>query len=627
MGASVMSPILLSATGASATAVADGSVEICKLSAAAPLAVAGNFSFSITGGGGSTSVGVGLCSPAIPVTSTSVTITEATEPWYATTAIAGLPGSSYVTSTSLTKQTATVSVSPSTTSVVYFTNQLVVGYLEICKATPAGSGLTGSYGFNITGPGYANAAAGDNLVTSTSVPVGACSTPIEVPAGTVTTTEAGTNLYVTGITATNAGGSASAFATGTNNPDLTNGTATVNIVAATDVSAQTDVTYTNSVVALKVCKTWDSAGVEPGGASTLFPFTFTTAAGAVAGPTASPTTPFMVPAGQCSQPVTYRPGTQVTISEGIVPGTKAETITATGAESVVPGSTNIAGRSISIIVGTPVTATGAPGNEAIVTFQDEVAAPGQLKICKFAGSPAPAGTSFSFSVTGVTGAVVVPLGYCVVVPGTFPYNSTVTIAEALSTGNAVSGISVAPMNVTTLIGGVATSTGELTESAVNTTAGTVSVLIGENDTTEVSYTDFDPPAGTVASGTSVTVTNPGNTGTTTAASATIATSIANGIAVVTANAPTVAASTTSSAGLNPVSVKPLTKAQWKSALAKNEKTLSNVKSSITKWTKTAARTTGKAHKAAEKRLSTLKSELRTLNNQITKDKLQIKLLK
>jgi hypothetical protein len=111
-----------------------------------------------------------------------------------------------------------------------------------------------------------------------------------------------------------------------------------------------------------------------------------------------------VAAGSCSIPVSYPAGTSIAVTEGIVPGTKAETIVGSGADSTVTGSVSIPSRTITVILGTPVTAAPGqilPGNEAVVTYTNEVAAPGELKICKLnppAGVLAPIGTSFGFTL-------------------------------------------------------------------------------------------------------------------------------------------------------------------------------------------------------------------------------------
>jgi hypothetical protein len=76
-----------------------------------------------------------------------------------------------------------------------------------------------------------------------------------VPAGNVTVTEGGTNLYVTGIYAIHSDQSPALVGTA----NLVTGVATISVLPATDASIQTDITYTNNVVSLKVCKEFNTA--------------------------------------------------------------------------------------------------------------------------------------------------------------------------------------------------------------------------------------------------------------------------------------------------------------------------------------------------------------------------------
>ena len=510
----------LARTAGATVVPTSGSVEICKASVAGNLAVTGPFSFSIAHGP-TVTVTAGLCSPVIPVSGAEVsdgvvTVTEAMAPWYAVTAITALSGGNYLTSSSLSAQTATMSVSPSTVSAVTFTDTIVAGYVEVCKAAAPTSGLTGTYSFNVSGSdGWLNGAPAAAKAPPINVTIGSspCSGPLQMPAGQVTVTEAGTNLYVTSLTATS--GVAPNATNEIISANLTSGTAVVGVMASTNASIQTIVNYTDDVVNFKVCKTFDTSnGVEPGGSSTLFPFSFVVSG--VAGP-ANPLASVSIPAGACSNPAAFRAGTSIAVTEGIVPGTKVESITADGiAESVVPGSLSAPNRTVTVILGTPVTpGTGAAGNESVITYQDEPAAPGELKLCKFAGTVAglgaPVGTSFSFNVSGVSLPVVVSLGSCTIV-GTYPFNSTVTITEAPSTGNAVSAISLASStNVTENSGTTQTNEPALTLAAGALMSGsspgngTSSVVIGENVITEVNYFDVDPPFTVVAPDTSLGV--------------------------------------------------------------------------------------------------------------------------
>jgi hypothetical protein len=609
---------------------ATGYVEICKVLAPAPNGVvintAASFSYSIWSGEtqvGSATVTAGFCSNeiAVPVASsgyTPITIAETQAPWYSVASITELAGQNYIKSGSINLATGSVTVNVGANAnvdTVTYTNDPVTGYVEICKLATTGSGLTGTYAFTVTGAdGFSSTAAG-------AVAVNGCSDPIAVPAGTVTVSEAGTNLYVTGITATLNGQTSTNWITNpsASNPDLTDGVVTVNVTPSLDTSKQTDVTYTNNVVAFKLCKSWDSATTEPGGSSTVFPFTLS--ASGVAGPNTVPATASLM-AGQCTNPVSLRPGTSVTVTEGIVPGTKVESIGATGAESVTTPA-SLTTRSVTITVGTPITSSSAPTDEAIVTFLNEAADPGTLKICKAAGTNPgpPIGTVFDFT-TSVTGTAVtaVNIGGCSFVGGTaspteIPYNTTVTITETPSTGNVASAISTSPTYVE-LNGSPNTS--ELVTPAGAAVLGamaSVPVTIGEDTLTEATFTDVDPPA---PSGAPVTVSIPGGSdlGVTTGLGVSVATAAASSSAVTNAAAESVASVASVNTVATASTVKTLTAAQKRALLKRDKALLKTVDSRINIEKNRVAHTKGAVHRADVKALATLKAMQHALNVEI-----------
>lgn len=591
-----------------------GAIEICKTFTTPPITVGltPTFSYTISGVEGTINVTAGTCSAPILASGGSHTVTEAAAQWYSVTSIVADAGYPALGTTSLTAQTAVLNVNGEV-SEVHFTNALDPGYVEVCKAATTGSGLTGTFSFNITGA--------DSFSTSTTVPVGACSDPIEVPAGTVTTTEAGTNLYVTSISAVQNGTGPNEL-TGT--PDLTTGTATSTVARSANSSVQTDINYTNDVVNLKVCKVWSNAnGPETllaGGTSTEFPFTET--ATGVAGPNTAPAS-FSLLSGECSDPTPYRAGTVVSVTEGIVAGSKVQAIVGDGGDSVVPNSISLTGRTISVIVGTPVTASINPINETVVAFANEYADPGTLKICKAAGTPAPIGTNFSFTTSGVgaVGGGTVPVGSCAFVLNStggilqIPFNTNVTVTEGASAGNATSAISVVPTFVSEVVGSTLTVTAEPAEASPATLGGTgttssVVVTTGETTTTEVTFTDIDPPATMTILPAPVVIDIPsptGNGGTTTILQVSspsvnptsVGTSIAAGIPGVVTNSPTVL-----TLKLSPQQVRALLKL--------DEKNLSNVKSSITKDEAVLKHLSGRQHKAELVKINNLKARERTL---------------
>jgi hypothetical protein len=563
------------------------------------------------------------CTPQITATSSdgNVVITETGvgASYYAVQSITGAPGSSYIVGTpNLTTGSVTVALTSNLNSaaIVTYVNKLVPGYVEICKATPAGSGLTGAYSFTLSN-------AADSFTTTASALVGTCTSPIQVPAGPLTITEGGTNLYITGIGATfNGTGNALVSA------NLVSGTSVVTVRPSTDASNQTDVTYTNNVVSLKICKTF--VGTLPTGV-TSFPFSF--AVSGAAGP-AGPTSAVSIAPGTCQIVGAYRPGTQVVVTEGIVPGTKVSAIANTGALSTVANTTSTVNGTTTVLIGTSSSSTtdAAPGNEAVVTFTDIPALPGQLKICKTAATT-PSPVTFStatFTVTGVTGTISVPVTAgatnCVIVTG-FRYGSSTTVTETgLSATNVVSAISVVPTFLTQENpSGSGTFVATTTPVVVGTpslSGGTVTVLTGEDNTTEVTFTDTDPPVAPVDGGT--VVSNPGsNNGITIGATSSLATTVAGGVVTAAGNATTTVSSakvnsSVFSPTLSTSSVKKLTAAQRKALLKKDQKSLSNVKATIAKFNRLLSHTRANsaAHKADAKRLVQLKAEEHVLNIEI-----------
>jgi hypothetical protein len=660
----------LTATAAHA-ATGAGSVEVCKTSVSGSLAVTGSFTFTVAGYATSTaatpdftttvSVPVGTCSQPIPLLAddTYSTVTETGAPSNTVTAITVPAGANYLVSSSLSTGSARMSVAALQTDTVTFTDQINAGYVEVCKYAATGSNLTGSFSFNVSGAnGWMNGGPASAALPAISVAVGSCSSPLLMPAGTVSVTEAGTNLYVTSIQANVSGQTTSAIV-GT--PNLIKGQVTVNVMAAASPSAtETIVNYTDNVVAFKVCKTWDpTLGAEPGGSATMFPFTLSTTSTGVT----LPTTSLSLSAGTCSLVGTFRAGTVITTTEGIVPGSKVESITDTandGAESIMStpsGGTvvnavtaaNLAARQVTYVLGTPVTSTqAAPGNEATANFTDEVASPGELKICKYSGSTTlpPIGNSFTFSVSGLaysgvtttngiiegvgpivtaSGTVTVPVGGCVLIGGTsnggytpFLFDGNVNVAEAASTGNAVSAITTAAQLVSENVPGTTGATlltGQNVLAASSISAGTSTVTIGEGTVTELNYFNIDPPVGgdpvvtPVAGSGGVTVTTPVSSSASTSVSPAAAISASS---TTTANASSIVPSTSTQL----INTHVMSVAQLKSALKADQKALKSVNASIAKWQKLAAKAHGAARKNDLKRVATLRAQAKNLNSVI-----------
>jgi len=143
------------------------------------------------------------------------------------------PASQIVVPPNLTAGTVTIKIGPGVTEVTYTDHSLKGGYLEICKlGLAAAAPMTGNFAFTIPGvPG------------TIIVPVGACSPPIEVPAGPVTITE----TPVPGIQLA----SCTAFPA-SNGPCQVTGPWTVKVnVVVGPISSQTIATITNKFAGSK----------------------------------------------------------------------------------------------------------------------------------------------------------------------------------------------------------------------------------------------------------------------------------------------------------------------------------------------------------------------------------------
>jgi hypothetical protein len=545
------------------------------------------------------------------------------------TAITEQAGQSYLGTPNLTAQsvTATVTAGPGV-DIVNYNNALVTGFVEVCKATPTGSGLTGTFGFALSAALTSNGLATATYAGTASATVGACSSPIQVPAASITATENGTNLYVTAITADFNGVPANnALTTPVTSVNLAEGWAAANVLAAANNSSQTDIYFTNDVVGLELCKVW-SPSTATGPAGQVYTFSVTPSANAAGqGPVPAPYT-VSLQVGQCSSAVNYAPGTPVTITEGIVAGTKVQGISVAGAATTVVPNPVLVNRTTQIIMGNGNTLATNPlltsTNDAVVTFANQVAVPGTLKVCKVAGvGLAPLGTVFNFTVTGsgTTYTVAVPLGQCEFVVGSngvpvqFPYNTTLTITEAASTGNVAT-------NVVANLANVTESRGVTTEPVVsNVSLGSIggvssaNVTISENLLTEVTWSDIDPPVVTAPSGNGSGVASTNGTngaasnntnplGTSSTSNAVVN---ANGVLVIVPNSavsPIVKASTSHV----------LTKAQ-EAKLVKLQKQLAADKAQV-KALSTKHYTSLAAAKSALKKVAALKSQEKTLTHEI-----------
>jgi len=498
---------------AAASETGSGYIEICKTFAAGPAGspiYQGTFWYRISDGAWSSRVSLGalqggpqVCTAPIRVDAGTATVTEVAAPWFSVesiTATQGDPGT--VTPSTTTPGVATLTVNPapspgdeSLTTTVQYKNDPVTGIVEVCKQAAANSGsLTGTYNFKITtqdeGVNVFDTTTGafdlpwSTTASATISAAGlACSGPITVPAGTVQTVEPGTT-YVTAITASSNGKNELVSPS----PNLAQGTSYETVLAG-NTTNQTIVTYTDALSTVKLCKQW----TESDAPTTSFPFAVTSSG--PAGPTAV-TSSVSLRATNCQIIGTVRAGTQVNITEGVVPGTKVDAIgvspttNSQGMSPIVPSTLSLPNRTVSVIAG---------AGETDVTFTDELADPGMLKIC-VAPTTNPTAGMVPFTVNG-TQTIDVNLSstavQCTLDPTSFGFNSSVMIAGgALPSPDAFMGTpSVVPTNVEVMEGGVPTPTNQLSLAA--STASSATVLMSEGIVTEVTFT-VDPPAPAIA---------------------------------------------------------------------------------------------------------------------------------
>jgi hypothetical protein len=489
-----------------------GYIEICKTFTAGPAGAPsyqGTFNYEISDDGAvipasinAVQGGAQVCTDPIAVDAGTATVTEEAAPWFSVASITATQGDPGTVTPTTDPGVATVTVNPapsagdeSLTTTVQYTNDPVTGVVEVCKqADPNSPSETGTYNFTITTPDT-NVAMYDSSTglydlpwsTTASATISSaglgCSGPIVVPAGTVETVEPGTT-YVTAITATSDGTDEL-----DESPNLATGTSYENVPAG-DTTNQTIVTYTDALSTVKLCKAWAGESAP----TTTFPFALSSSG--ADGPTAV-TGAVGLRAGNCQIVGTVRAGTQVNIAEGVVPGTKVDSISVSptlnsqGTSPVVPGSLSLPNRSVSVIAG---------AGETVVTYTDEYADPGLLKIC-VAPTTKPTAGSVPFTING-TQAIDVNLSssavQCTLDPTAFGFDTPLNIVGgALPGTDAFVGTpSVTPTNVEVLEGGIPTPTNQSSLGA--STASTATVVISEGIVTEITFT-IDPPAPVTAS--------------------------------------------------------------------------------------------------------------------------------
>jgi hypothetical protein len=496
LAGAIVAGFALAASPSIALAQGSGYLEICKYSSG--LSGTPSFTFDVSGISTPVTVPNNSCTAPFSSPSGDVTVTEVSGSWYTVGAISTDPGSALISSNpqgsgalnSGPNGKAVVwvknSTDPSTVTTVNYTNDPVYGYVEVCKNNASDAGLTGNWTFGITG--------NNAFATTVSVPIGDCSFPVQVPAGKVTVTETpGVPTSISNITVQN--GSPSWLSD-------SGGTATVTVApepAAGDSSQEAIVTFYNETVQLKICK----AAAEGSTLTSAYMFT-AVGTGDPSFPSGITKTVSVLP-GQCQLvpgPYTnpngttgWRAGTQVAISEGVVPGTAVTGITISPSNRLVPDTLMLSPLPDPTTPGPAGSASVLLGSgETDATFTNAWESDGTLKVCEAPSDGLPVGTSFSFTATsttptGSTATFTVPAGACKIVTnpvtsdGGWYYNSTVTIAQTPVSGEAL----VPPITVSP------------TARLLSQTSSSVNLSIGSGDVTIATFTN-DPGSATSSSG-------------------------------------------------------------------------------------------------------------------------------
>ena len=435
----------ISVIGAAGTASAapdpTGTLEICKV--ASGQGVTGTFGFTVAGRAGTIEVPVGGCSLPITLPVGTATVTEVARAGFSVDSISAFPSGRLVQSDTAAR-TARVSIVAgglSNQTIVTFANKATPkGFLEVCKAKPTGDDLSGNFNFTVSQTG--------NPTRTVTVPVGGCSLPLQLFAGTARVTEVNrTGSKLVGITATPPGRLIDS--------NVTNRTATVRILAG-ELATQTIVTFTNKTDPVKpptglvkICKRAGD-GVEPG---TTFTFTLAT----------RETRSVDVKAESCSSPQEV-PAGDLTVTEKATTGLQVSKIVVEPGSSLV-GTPDLTAGSVTVLV--------KADEVTEVEFTNQSAPPGTVKICKVAGHGVVPRTPFNF--TAGTTPVTVLAGSCSL-PMTIPA-ANLTITEAATSGLQVTDITVA--------GAGALVTKDLA-------AGKVTINVASSLVTEVVYTNAKP---------------------------------------------------------------------------------------------------------------------------------------
>ena len=348
-----------------------GFLQICKI-AGSGVILGTNFTFSVAGTPVTVAAGPpspASCSAPLTLPAGQVLISETLPVGTTITAVSTLPSAGLLTASNLAAGTATVTVVAAAQTIATFTDSVTptTGFLQICKVAGTGVRVGRNFSFSVAGVSI--------VVPAGLAPGGSCSTPLVLPAGPATVTEAlPIGLVLTDVTA-------APFASLVSS-DLAAGQATVTIPPG----GQTVVTFTNASMPvpttgfLQICK------VAGAGIVTGTNFVFMVAGTPVTVPAGPP------PEGACSAAF-ERPAGPVLITETLLSGTVLTAVTSLPIGSLI--GSNLAAGAADVVV--------QNGGQTVVTFVDTIpgdATTGFLQICKVAGAGIAVGTNFTFTVAG-----------------------------------------------------------------------------------------------------------------------------------------------------------------------------------------------------------------------------------
>ena len=196
--------------------------------------------------------------------------------------------------------------------------------------------------------------------------------------------------------------------------------------------------------------------------------------------------PLLIPVNACSGPIQIPNGT-VTIHETQQLGKEVTNITAYDYDYLGDQINALLSYNLPFQTGNVNVVSGDVSTETVAGFTNCASGPGELKICKVAGTPDLMGKYFSFTATASGSSTTysvpagpAPGGYCVVATS-YPVGTPVLVKENAPYFSPfeVSGITVAPAD----------------RGGTQTPASVIAII--DNGTTEVTFTNTTVPAGCV----------------------------------------------------------------------------------------------------------------------------------